>query len=71
MNEVKVIELNPFMVTTDAGLFSWEHERELLERGSDSPGNEELIFRVVEKERSGSTAMLDSHMRQLLKSADI
>ena len=29
--KVWVIELNPFMETTDGALFSWQHERHLLE----------------------------------------
>lgn len=63
MSEVKVIELNPFMVTTDGALFSWEHERDLLE-GADK----ETIFRITERPKIGSTSMLPLNLRALMKS---
>ena len=60
---VWVIELNPFMETTDGALFSWEHERHLLERRvNDNPSS--VLFRVTEKERPGSWAMLPNSIRQ-------
>ena len=58
-----VIELNPFMETTDGALFSWEHERHLLERQSDD-NHSSVLFRVTEKERPGSSAMLPTSIRQ-------
>ena len=58
-----MIEFNPFMVTTDGAMFSWEHERNLFESSGD-----EMIFRIVEKAKTGSTAMLDSNLRRLMKS---
>jgi hypothetical protein len=30
---VWIIEINPFVQSTDAALFSWQQEREILERG--------------------------------------
>lgn len=56
-----VIELNPFLVTTDAALFSWEAERSILEGSSSG-----LVFRITERPRKGSKAMLDANMRSLI-----
>ncbi len=58
--KVWVIELNPFMETTDGALFSWQHERHLLEgQNKDKP-----IFRLTEKVRPGSWSMLPNSIRQ-------
>lgn len=56
--KVWVIELNPFMETTDGALFSWQSERNLLE------GQTEPIFRITEKIRPGSWSMLPNSVRQ-------
>ena len=64
--KVWVIELNPFMETTDGALFSWQHERNLLEgQGEDKP-----LFRLTEKERPGSWTMLPNSIRQWIKNDD-
>ena len=60
---VWVIELNPFMGTTDGALFSWQHERDLLEGKSSS----ELTFRLTERVRTGSWAMLPMSIRQWIQ----
>ncbi|CAF4387180.1 unnamed protein product, partial [Adineta steineri] len=58
--KVWVIELNPFMETTDGALFSWQHERHILESKSmDKP-----CFRITEKIRPGSWTMLPNSVRQ-------
>ncbi|KAK0044948.1 cell division cycle protein 123 [Biomphalaria pfeifferi] len=65
-SQVWVIEINPFLITTDAALFSWEHERHLLESAG-----EETLFRVIEKPRPGAKAMLPFGMKQLIKTLDL
>ncbi|CAF0719147.1 unnamed protein product [Adineta steineri] len=58
--KVWVIELNPFMETTDGALFSWQHERHILEdKSMDKP-----CFRITEKVRPGSWTMLPNSVRQ-------
>ena len=59
--KVWVIELNPFLETTDGALFSWQHERALLER---RPENGQPIFRLTERARPGSWSMLPMSIRQ-------
>ncbi len=59
-SEIYVIELNPFLCTTDSALFSWEHEKEILE------GKADFEFRITEKPRSGSKAMLPLALRSLV-----
>ncbi|XP_041359284.1 uncharacterized protein LOC121375728 isoform X2 [Gigantopelta aegis] len=46
----------------DGALFSWEHERRLLE------GEEGFVFRLVEREKPGATAMLPLGIKALLQS---
>ena len=55
-----MIELNPFLNTTDSALFSWEHEREILE------GKSKFEFRITERPRPGSKAMLSLSLRSLI-----
>ncbi|XP_050418437.1 uncharacterized protein LOC126831840 isoform X1 [Patella vulgata] len=59
-DKIWVIEINPFLVSTDSGLFSWEHERHLLE------GKEGFQFRIVEKAKPGAKTMLPSSVKCLL-----
>lgn len=56
-----VIEVNPFLETTDGALFSWNHERGILE------GSEGFVFRVTEKPRPGAKAILPQSVRKLLE----
>lgn len=56
-----VIELNPFIETTDGALFSWNYERNKLE------GREEFLFRIVEQPKVGSKAMLPFGIRKLIE----
>lgn len=49
------------MISTDSALFSWEHELDLLQ-GS----NQELLFRITERPRQGSKAMLPLSLRSLI-----
>lgn len=55
-----VIEINPFLVTTDAALFSWEHERHLLE------GKEGFQFRITTRPKPGAKTMLPHSVKMLL-----
>ncbi|CAF1065337.1 unnamed protein product [Rotaria sordida] len=64
--KVWVIELNPFMETTDGALFSWQHERYLLE-GQSNENKDKPIFRITEKVRQGSWSMLPISIRQWIK----
>lgn len=56
-----VIEVNPFLETTDGALFSWNHERPILE------GSEGFVFRVTEKPRPGAKTILPQSVRGLLE----
>jgi hypothetical protein len=67
--KVWVIELNPFMETTDGALFSWQHERHLLE-GQSNENKDKPLFRVTEKVRPGSWTMLPNSIRQWIKNDD-
>lgn len=62
VSQVVVIELNPFLNTTDGALFSWEHERSVME-GTNNTGFE---FRITNQPKVGSKAMLSSHARRLI-----
>ncbi|CAF4843548.1 unnamed protein product [Rotaria sp. Silwood1] len=64
--KVWVIELNPFMETTDGALFSWQHERNLLE-GRSNENQDKPLFRITEKVRQGSWSMLPISIRQWIK----
>jgi hypothetical protein len=64
--KVWVIELNPFMETTDGALFSWQHERHLLE-GQANENKDKPLFRITEKARPGSWTMLPISIRQWIK----
>ncbi|XP_060075112.1 cell division cycle protein 123 homolog [Ylistrum balloti] len=56
-----VIELNPFLSSTDGAMFSWEHERHLL------TGDDGFHFRVVKRTKPGSLTMLPTSVRAILK----
>lgn len=56
-----VIEVNPFLETTDGALFSWNHERTILE------GSQEFVFRITEKPRPGAKTILPQSVRGLLE----
>ncbi|XP_005103157.1 cell division cycle protein 123 homolog [Aplysia californica] len=60
-SKIWVIEINPFLPTTDSALFSWEREKQLLE-GS----HQDLVFRVTEKPRPGAKSMLPAGMKDLI-----
>jgi hypothetical protein len=73
-----VIELNPFMETTDGCLFSWQHERHLLEGGAEggSEGSAPSAddgpsmpphFRVCGAPRNGAKALVANDWRALLE----
>ncbi|CAF0712615.1 unnamed protein product [Brachionus calyciflorus] len=55
-----VIEINPFLETTDSGLFSWQHERAILE------SNDTFCFRITERPKPGAKAMLPYSIRSLM-----
>ena len=57
-----VIEINPYLETTDGALFSWEHERHLLE------GKLGFVFRIVERVKPGAKTMLPLGIKELLQS---
>ncbi|CAF2950196.1 unnamed protein product [Rotaria sp. Silwood2] len=50
-----VIELNPFMETTDRASFSWQHK---------------TLLRITEKVRPGPWSMLPISIRQWIKNND-
>jgi hypothetical protein len=51
-----VVEINPFLPTTDGGLFSWESELLLLE--GVQTGVEYPVIRVNERARAGALVMV-------------
>lgn len=55
-----VIEINPFLETTDAALFSWQHERNLIENTNN------FCFRITERSKPGAKAMLPYSLRKLI-----
>ena len=79
-----VIELNPFMETTDGCLFSWRHERHILEGSRKNEGEgvgasggggsldagspEPFEFRLVQSVVHGAKALVANDWRQLLES---
>lgn len=60
---VWVIEINPFIETTDGALFSWSHERNLIEQNPF----EKTLFRITERSRPGSWKMLPTSIRQWIQ----
>ncbi|XP_063421799.1 translation initiation factor eIF2 assembly protein-like [Mytilus trossulus] len=62
LDKVWVIEINPFLNTTDGALFSWEKERDILE------GKQGFQFRIVQQTKPGSLTMMPQSIRELLKS---
>ncbi|KZV96958.1 hypothetical protein EXIGLDRAFT_764867 [Exidia glandulosa HHB12029] len=55
----RVIELNPFLPSTDAALFSWERERSLLEGSEALSGRQSYpVIRVCERARTGGLAVI-------------
>ncbi|KAK3587927.1 hypothetical protein CHS0354_014445 [Potamilus streckersoni] len=58
--KIWMIEINPFLETTDGALFSWQHERHLLE------GAEGFQFRITERPRPGAKTMLPQSVKALL-----
>jgi len=57
--KIWVIELNPFLPTTDGALFSWERERNVLENGP-------FEFRYNKKASNGARVMMNHAWRELL-----
>ena len=56
-----MIEINPYLETTDGALFSWNTERHLLE------GKDGFHFRIAERPKPGAIAMMPSNARAILK----
>jgi hypothetical protein len=64
----KVIEVNPFLQTTDGALFSWETERDLLEgarAGVDYP-----TLRLNEKNRMGVLVMVPQGWKDVIEQVE-
>ena len=49
------------METTDGALFSWQHEKALIENLN------EFTFRIVEKPKPGAKSMLPYSLKKILK----
>ncbi|KAI9347812.1 hypothetical protein DFJ73DRAFT_643798 [Zopfochytrium polystomum] len=58
-----VVEVNPFLPSTDAALFEWDRERELLENGP-------FELRVVDRPRRGASAQFAKEWRRVLDGED-
>jgi len=63
LDKVWIIELNPFLETTDGCLFSWQKERAKLENGP-------FEFRFNKRKVLGSRSMIGQFWREILDSAD-
>lgn len=59
-DEIFVIELNPFLFSTDGALFSWQQERGVLENGP-------FEYRLLEKPIAGVKARLNHDWRDVLE----
>eukprot|EP00026_Physarum_polycephalum_P019905 Phypoly_transcript_22163.p1 GENE.Phypoly_transcript_22163~~Phypoly_transcript_22163.p1 ORF type:complete len:193 (+),score=37.50 Phypoly_transcript_22163:35-580(+) len=57
--KIWIIELNPFLPTTDGCLFSWEKERDILEKGP-------FDFRYRTGKAAGAKAMLSNAWRDVI-----
>jgi hypothetical protein len=72
-DEVVVIELNPFLETTDGCLFQWTKERHILERsgGESGGGSAETPappeFRVRERAQGGAKSLLADDWRAVIE----
>lgn len=62
--KIWVIELNPFISTTDGALFSWESEYEML------TGKQGFHFRITEKPKPGAMTMLPQSVRTMMKNTE-
>lgn len=60
---VYVIELNPYMSSTDGALFSWRHDGNVLTQGREDGTVE---FRVRDKYENSVRAQLEHRWRALL-----
>jgi hypothetical protein len=72
---VVVIELNPFLETTDSCCFSWNKERDLLEGRRAEEGEGAVVvrgcaYRVRDRPVMGSKAMIYEDWRKLLESVE-
>jgi hypothetical protein len=61
LSQIWVIELNPFLPTTDGALFSWERERSLLENGP-------YEFRYRKAPAHGARALISIDWREVIDS---
>lgn len=61
--EIMVIELNPFLCSTDGCLFSWKKEREIIENGP-------FEFRINTKIPHGGKTMISSDWRRLMEETE-
>jgi hypothetical protein len=64
----KVIEINPFLPTTDGALFSWETERDLLE-GNRAELNYPVL-RLTEKPRAGALVMVPQGWKVIMEEVE-
>jgi len=62
--KIWIIELNPFLPTTDSCLFSWEKERKILESGP-------FDFRYRTAKASGAKAMLSNAWRDVMTEVNL
>lgn len=61
--EIWVIELNPFVYTTDGALFSWRYERKILEEGP-------FEFRHVPKPLHGALVSIADEWKKMVEDED-
>jgi hypothetical protein len=62
-NTIYVIELNPFVYTTDGCMFSWTHEQHILENGP-------FEFRYQTKEPKGSLVAIADAWKKVVEDED-
>jgi hypothetical protein len=78
--EVLVIELNPFMETTDACCFDWKNDFDIISGSSNNPHDDHnssatndddddersaIAFRIRDRELKGSKAMMYDSWREI------
>jgi hypothetical protein len=69
-DRVVVIELNPFLETTDGCCFNWRRDLAVLEGRVPGTDQRACEFRVRERPLRGAKAMLEESWRRLFESVD-
>ena len=63
-DKISIIELNPFLSSTDSGLFSWKEERDLLENGP-------FEFRITKQKNPNLKNLIGVEWREILENVKL